>query len=136
MSVTTKIKKIFCTSREAAVLLGISTGTVQAWVDNGLLSAWRTAGGHRRISRESVLKLLSTETSSTEIGNPRVINQCITASADDVGLEQSAVMERTRSELVHLDKNVSLDDGLQILEIFKCNPMFDKMMVVVVGAKN
>ena len=33
-------------------------GTVQLWAESGLLQAWKTAGGHRRVIRESVEKLL------------------------------------------------------------------------------
>ena len=32
--------------------------TVQLWVESGILNAWKTAGGHRRISRESLDILL------------------------------------------------------------------------------
>ncbi|MCF8161330.1 MAG: response regulator [Polaromonas sp.] len=52
------IEKSFCTTREAATLLGVSVGTVQLWVENGLLRAWKTAGGHRRVMRDSVGELL------------------------------------------------------------------------------
>lgn len=52
------ILKTFCTTREAADLLGVSVGTVQIWVENGLLQAWKTSGGHRRVVRESVDRLL------------------------------------------------------------------------------
>ena len=52
------IEKSFCTTSEAAYLLGVSVGTVQLWVENGLLVAWKTAGGHRRVMRDSVEKLL------------------------------------------------------------------------------
>jgi excisionase family DNA binding protein len=52
------IEKKFCTTKEAAILLGVSVGTVQQWVESGLLQAWKTAGGHRRVTRESVEKLL------------------------------------------------------------------------------
>lgn len=45
----------YCTTREAARLLGISVRSVQQWVDKGRLHAWKTAGGHRRIDRESVM---------------------------------------------------------------------------------
>jgi CheY-like chemotaxis protein len=31
---------------------------VQLWVDKGLLVAWKTAGGHRRVTRESINKIL------------------------------------------------------------------------------
>lgn len=55
---TPLIEKSFCTTREAAVLLGVSVGTVQLWVESGLLKAWKTAGGHRRVLRDSVESLL------------------------------------------------------------------------------
>jgi excisionase family DNA binding protein len=54
----TNIEKSFCTTREAATLLGVSVGTVQQWVGKGLLRAWKTAGGHRRVLRDSVDSLL------------------------------------------------------------------------------
>ncbi len=49
---------IYCTTREAAELLGVSLRTVQLWAESGLLEAWKTEGGHRRISRNSVQRLL------------------------------------------------------------------------------
>jgi excisionase family DNA binding protein len=52
------IKKTFCTTREAAELLGVSVGTVQLWVETGVLEAWKTIGGHRRVMRDSVDRLL------------------------------------------------------------------------------
>ena len=52
------VKKPFFTTREAGVLLGVSVGTVQLLVESGLLQAWKTAGGHRRILRDSVDRLL------------------------------------------------------------------------------
>jgi excisionase family DNA binding protein len=52
------VEKSFCTTREAATLLGVSVGTVQLWVESGLLHAWKTAGGHRRVLRDSVEGLL------------------------------------------------------------------------------
>jgi len=55
---TQTIEKSFCTTREAATLLGVSVGTVQLWVESGRLQAWKTAGGHRRVMRESVDSLL------------------------------------------------------------------------------
>jgi excisionase family DNA binding protein len=42
------------TTLEAAALLGLAVRSVQLMVDRGELQAWKTPGGHRRISRESV----------------------------------------------------------------------------------
>jgi len=47
-------------TREAAKLLDVSLRTVQLWVESGVLEAWKTVGGHRRVSPESVQKLLAT----------------------------------------------------------------------------
>ncbi len=46
------------TTRQTAKLLNVSVRTVQLWVENGTLQAWKTAGGHRRISVGSVQQLL------------------------------------------------------------------------------
>jgi excisionase family DNA binding protein len=44
----------YCTTREAAQMLGLSLGTVQQMVESGSLKGWKTTGGHRRVSIESV----------------------------------------------------------------------------------
>ncbi len=45
----------FLTSSQAAKRLGLSMATIQKLVDNNILQAWRTFGGHRRIALTSVL---------------------------------------------------------------------------------
>jgi excisionase family DNA binding protein len=39
-------------------MLGVAVRTAQLWADQGILAAWRTQGGHRRISRASVEAIL------------------------------------------------------------------------------
>jgi excisionase family DNA binding protein len=48
-----------CSTIEAARLLGMAVRSVQMMVDRGDLHAWKTPGGHRRISRASVDEWLS-----------------------------------------------------------------------------
>lgn len=43
-----------CSTIEAARILGLAVRSVQLMVDRGELEAWKTPGGHRRISRVSV----------------------------------------------------------------------------------
>ena len=45
------------TTREVGEVLGVAVRTVQLWVESGVLPAWRTAGGHRRIARSAVERL-------------------------------------------------------------------------------
>ena len=47
-----------CSTREAADRLGVSLRTVQLWSEAGLLRAWKTPGGHRRILADSIDELL------------------------------------------------------------------------------
>lgn len=49
--------KPFVTTRQAALLLNVSLRTVQLWTENGILNAWKTVGGHRRISIDSVNRM-------------------------------------------------------------------------------
>lgn len=48
-----------CSTLEAAKRLGLAVRSVQLMVDRGELQAWKTPGGHRRISRASVEHWLS-----------------------------------------------------------------------------
>jgi len=52
-------QKDFFSSRETAKLLGVAVSTIQMWTNNGLLHAWKTGGGHRRITRNSVEDMLN-----------------------------------------------------------------------------
>lgn len=55
---STEAKDHLCTTRQAADLLGVSLRTVQLWVEEGVLPAWKTPGGHRRIARSAVEALI------------------------------------------------------------------------------
>lgn len=44
----------YLSTREAAARLGVALSTVQAWVESGVLPAWKTAGGHRRIAINAI----------------------------------------------------------------------------------
>ena len=58
-----------CTTREAARILGVSLRAVQLWTERGLLDAWKTPGGHRRILTESVERFLALRRSRSEAGS-------------------------------------------------------------------
>lgn len=49
----------FCSTEDAAKALGVSLRTVRLWVESGALQAWKTPGGHRRITVQSLRKLIA-----------------------------------------------------------------------------
>jgi excisionase family DNA binding protein len=85
------IQREFVTTREAAQYLGVSLRTVQLWVDSGVLEAWKTEGGHRRISAESVGKLVRAESKSVKAGGtPKPVGS--DAVPAEVGLARLKVL--------------------------------------------
>ena len=54
-----KHKRDVMTTQQAAVLLNLSTTSVQKMVTSGELDAWITPGGHRRIFRSSIDQFLN-----------------------------------------------------------------------------
>jgi excisionase family DNA binding protein len=110
------IEKSFCTTREAATLLGVSVGTVQLWVESGLLQAWKTTGGHRRVIRDSVERLLrkvpatpSTASTPTAASTPRQLNVMVVENDPDLLRLYQTLLSRwpMRPSLTCLDNAVS-----------------------------
>jgi excisionase family DNA binding protein len=50
----------YCGTKSAARLLGLSVGTIQNLVEDKKLYAWKTEGGHRRISMKSIIEYQNT----------------------------------------------------------------------------
>jgi excisionase family DNA binding protein len=61
------------TTQQAARMLGLSTTTVQKMVANGELDAWVTSGGHRRIYRNAVEKMMPTRPDGHYSNAPRAL---------------------------------------------------------------
>lgn len=55
----------FYSTKTAAEMLGVSLRTVQLWVENGRLPAWKTDGGHRRIPADAVDRMVADQRSQT-----------------------------------------------------------------------
>jgi excisionase family DNA binding protein len=81
-------------TREAAERLGVALRTVQLWVESGVLPAWKTAGGHRRISRTAVERLIE-ERRNALAGDGR-------AERSDAGARFSVMVVEDEPQLLQL----------------------------------
>jgi len=61
----------YVSTRQAAAMLGVALRTIQLWVEAGVLSAWKTAGGHRRIPKSAVEALLEQRRQATLATAPK-----------------------------------------------------------------
>jgi excisionase family DNA binding protein len=151
-------EKVFCTTREAATLLSVSVGTAQQWADNGLLSAWKTEGGHRRVTRESIDKLLHLKTAlppttTVDAGGSRLKVLVVEDSSSlrrlyevvlaqwpmsprvttvDSGIKAIMLLEREHPDLLVLDLDMPGVDGFQMVEILKSSAQYADLTIVVV----
>lgn len=112
----------FLTSRAAAQQLGVSLRTVQLWVESGVLSAWKTAGGHRRIARHSVNKLLQKQNAATEQSVDEQIFTVVVVEDEPVQLQLYEMKFQEWSLPINLITATNGFDGL--LEIGRQKPDF------------
>ena len=145
----------YCGTSYAAKMLGISVGTVQGLVEKNDLKAWKTQGGHRRISLQSIqeyqrrhnlapasmlqgedrLRVLVVEDDE----NTRLMLQ---ANFDQWGLSLDAVMYSSAIEALldmpSLQPQVLLTDlkmpnvdGFEFLKTLSAHNLFSSLAVVV-----
>jgi len=78
----------YCSTSQAAKMLGVSLGTVQNMVEEGVLDAWKTSGGHRRIKRESVMAQLAKRGSAQATPAASEGDLSLLIAEDDVFLQK------------------------------------------------
>lgn len=160
MNKSQTVLKAFCTTRQAAVILGVSLRTVQLWSEAGLLEVWKTTGGHRRISRDSVERLLARRPSSPEVeaaavddsllrilvveDDPAVLRVCerqmarwpmnpLVVTAQN-GYEALVRVGLMKPDLLVTDLHMPEMDGFQMLQQLRgMSELAEVTMVVVTG---
>ncbi len=145
----------YCTTREAARILGVSVRTVQLWVENGTLDAWKTEGGHRRVSIASVERVR--HTGKYRSGAPRTKEKInvlvveddnillrlyrirmeswglpITVSTAHNGVEGLIMIGRVSPDLLITDLNMPELDGFTMVRTLVGSSLRDGMEIVVV----
>jgi excisionase family DNA binding protein len=128
----------YFSTQEAANQLGVSLRTVQLWVESGVLVAWKTPGGHRRILRSSVQQVISERQKVTgleqSVSRFRVViveddpdlsellKLSISQFSEDIevlqardGFEGLMLIGQSRPELVITDLNMPGMDGFRMI---------------------
>ncbi len=155
------IEKAFCTTREAALLLGVAVSTVQLWVESGLLQAWKTAGGHRRVLRSSVEAQLRKSTLLTRshverrAPSPRRLRVMVVdddpimlhlyqtqltqwpMAPEVVALDNAVAalvaIGKNPPDLLVMDLNMPTMDGFKLLGLLQQTPEISNTTIVVVS---
>ena len=143
-----------CTTSEAAKWLGVSATTVQLMVERGELDAWKTRGGHRRISQESIQKLLATQAGrapdtqapcltvllieddpvalaiyESQLASWQLPLRLLTATDGVAGL---LLIERNRPDVLITDLVMQPMDGVALLRLLRQRSEFATMSVAAV----
>lgn len=130
----------YCSTTQAAKMLGISVGTVQQLVETGKLQAWKTTGGHRRILLQSVEALLASPSGESQNVLEKTIQQLsvyiveddlvllksyqkliektqlpVQLSLFDNGLDAMLKIGSTFPDILILDLEVPFIDGFEML---------------------
>ncbi len=111
-------------TKEAARRLGVSVRTIQLWVENGSLEAWKTSGGHRRISESSLQAVLQQRNEPTD--------QVITEQCDVLIVEDDLTMQAYYRALFEILKpNANLKFAQNGFEGLIALGKYDPALVIV-----
>jgi excisionase family DNA binding protein len=148
----------YCGTTYAAKLLGLSVGTIQSLVEKNELQAWKTQGGHRRISMPSIREyqrrhnMLVTPAESRDnrikvllveddpVTREMIREFCsrcempVDCTAMSSGLEALIDIASIRPDVLIADLNMPGVDGFELLRTLRGNPMFLKMTTLVISA--
>ena len=144
----------YLSTRKAAELLGVSLRTVQLWVENGTLTAWKTVGGHRRILMNSVYQVLKQRKEAVKSDNGLVmvlveddkdIRDAYSLSVSMTGLPVKVVtaangyegliqVGKYQPDIIMTDLMMPKMDGFEMLKAIKKNSELAESQIIVVTA--
>lgn len=152
-----QLAKGVCGTFHAAKLLGVSVGTVQSLVEKGELQAWKTKGGHRRISLDSIRKyehqrnVVVPWVPSEDlirlmvVDNDPVFLTLIDDAVQDMNLSVRCIpmpsaidalmnIGTLRPHVLLTDLRMPEVDGFDFIIKLRSNPQFDALHIVAVTA--
>ncbi len=148
----------YCGTSYAARLLGLSVGTIQSLVEKNELQAWKTQGGHRRISLQSLRDYQSRHNiTGHEPGHPSrylkvmvveddrvtremlrtICGQCevpIDCAVVATGVEALIDISILMPDVLIADLNMPGVDGFLLLRTLHQSPQFSHMTTLVLSS--
>jgi len=148
---------LFVTTSEASKVCGVARTTVAKWIDQGLLQAFVTPGGHRKIRKEDLKDFLEKHgiKPQKKERQKKCIILIVDDNPDDIRLLEAAFLPASDKYEVHSAKGgfqaiykigelkpdiVILDlvmpdmDGFKVCERIKNNPDTKKIKIIAVTA--
>ena len=146
----------YCGTSYAAKLLNLSVGSIQSLVEKNELFAWKTQGGHRRISLQSIYQYQSRANLLPKLpaqsgkylkvmvveddANSRAMYQAHFDSWDlpiDAVMQVSAIealldIPVVKPQVLMTDLRMPGIDGVAMLRQLSVHPQFTKMSVIVI----
>lgn len=146
----------YCTTRQAADILHVSLRTVQLWVESGVLKAWKTDGGHRRLLLSSVHELVNARMGKVAPYSPAGNDFNILVLEDDEDVlklfrmtmetwqlpihvdfvssvyEALIVIGRGKIDLLITDLKMQGVDGFEIIRLLRNDKELQNLAIVVV----
>jgi excisionase family DNA binding protein len=96
------------TTLEVARMLGMAVRSVQLMVDRGDLEAWKTPGGHRRISRASLEKWLRSRMVDPNVESTMPSHMLRRRRTDQINAERAPLKVLLIEDSMHYQNLVSL----------------------------
>ena len=150
----------YCGTTYAAKLLGLSVGTIQTLVEKSELQAWKTQGGHRRISMPSIRDYQKKHNMLMSSGENReyrlrvllveddpvtrdmlkdFCNRCempVDCTAMSSGLEALIDMASIQPDVLIADLNMPGVDGFELLRRLRQDPQTRELPVVMITSRS
>lgn len=149
-----KEEQEFYSTREAAVKLGLSLGTVQKMVERGTLNAWKTSGGHRRVLASSLDDYMRSRQSGVQLSSNQNLSMLVVEDDAEMqshyanqiaewgiqidlnlatsGLNALLHVAKHRPDILVTDLRMSNLDGFEMIKSLRNDPTFCSMDIVVV----
>lgn len=145
----------YCGTSYAAKLLNVSVGTIQNLVESNRLNAWKTKGGHRRISLQSIkeYQLANKLESATFYSNDSNLRVLVVEDDENTRLMYQAYFDRwslpldvkmyasamealidmpaMRPQILMTDLNMPKIDGFKFLKTLNEHRLFSSLPIIV-----